>query len=526
MAEEKTNNQNNKNNKNSKNSINFFTKKNWTRLLMPELPIAGITLEEKAVKVLLFNRSPKEIKKVFSFPLKPGIIEEGVLKKPSELEVLLKGIRKKIWPKEKKVWIILALPSSNFYLNIFSLPEMNPKTFEEAVIFNTQMNIPLPMEAVYFDWQQIGLSNKEGEIEVLSMIGMKKNIDDYLSVFHSLQFEIVAIEPYALSFGRGLQHLSLDFSNSNFLVVDLRLEGIEFMIFDNSHLIYFDVDSWPEIFLQNIPQKISLEDIKKHLQKELPAVLNYFALKRNKKITNFFVNSFNPQFNSLLSQEIKNNYQLKESFVEVKKIYPALNNSWIAAIGAALRGLMSRSEDTIVSLAPLGTEDNYFLNYWAQIISLWSKVFITVMSVLAVSLGLADFIFFRQLEQRFSSSLSSPIDVQLQQKERELNQIINDFNSTVQDLTTVKGYQLNINEILNLVLEKCREYSVNFRRIVISGPPSKNFTFQGIINSKEEAFDFVNSLKETGKFENLNFPLTNITETQEGIAFYLNGNLK
>ena len=45
-------------------------------------------------------------------------------------------------------------------------------------------------------------------------------------------------------------------------------------------------------------------------------------------------------------------------------------------------------------------------------------------------------------------------------------------------------------------------------------------------HQKEEAFDFVNSLTETGKFENLNFPLTNITETQEGIAFYLNGNLK
>ena len=508
---------------NNKNKI-FSLKKSWAQLLIPEIPIAGVSIEERALKFLFFDKTPNKIKNFLFFPLKPGVIEEGILKKPEELKILVQSLRKKI--KSKKIFIILTLPSSNFYINLFTLPSLEEKMLEDAILFNLQTNAPLPLEEAYYDWE-ILKENSQGEVEIFSALGIKNNIDQYLEIFEFSGFKVVAVEPYCLSLGRTLNFFSKEFKEKNFLVIDFRLEGIEFMLFEAGQLIYFDFDSWPEIFPSGIPKNIEITHIEDHLKKETPPLLNYFPLKRNKKIDYFSFFCFDNRFFSPILSFLKDNYQIKEFRFNFSQYFPKIiNESFSGVIGSALRGLIPRARDVFISLSPIGTEEDYFLNKTTRIISLWSKIFISILGFFSVFFALVDKSYLSAIEKGFKNSLSTYQESLILKKEREVIEKTEDFNKLVNDINTVLGYQLKINEILDLLMEKAKNFNVKIRKIIISGYPSKNFTFQGIIDNKEKAFDFVNILKDTGRFENINLPFSNITETNEGVSFYLNGNFK
>jgi len=133
---------------------------------------------------------------------------------------------KNFWPKEKEVWIIVSLPSADFYTNLLSLPDLEEERFKEAVIFNTQMVAPLPLEETYFDWEDWGGSVKENEREVFIALGIKKQLDPYLDILSQAGFKIVAVEPWALSLVRFLD--TFGEKNQPVLSIALRPEGIEF----------------------------------------------------------------------------------------------------------------------------------------------------------------------------------------------------------------------------------------------------------------------------------------------------------
>lgn len=506
--------------------LNNSLKISWKRLLIPEFPIAGVSITDNWLKVILFDKTPLKIKHLFSFQLRPHIIEEGVLSKPEELKILVRGIKRKIWPKTKKGHIILSLPSSNFYLQSFILPEMQEKMLEEAIIFNVQTNAPLPLEEAYLDWELLK-EEKKDEIEIFAVLGIKKNIDAYLKVFQGEGLEVVALEPYTLSYGRALSFLNDDFKKKNILAIDFRLDGIEFMLFEKGRLIYFDYDSWKEIFPLGVPDKIEISHIKDHFQKELPALLNYFVLKRNQKIDLFSLSSFNPYFSKPLINFIKKEYNLEEFRFNINKYFKKpFNESFLGVIGVSLRSLIPRSYDNIVSLMPIGTEERYLTEYTQRISSLWSKIFLIFFLFFTFLLIFIDKVYLTQVKGNLKKSLTLSSNAIIIQKERELSKKAEDFNKLVKDINKILEYRLNTDEILNLFLEKSKEFNIGIRKIMISGYPSKNFTFQGKISEKEKIYDFLNSLKNLGKFENLSLPLSNITETQEGIFFYLTGNFK
>ncbi|MGB9680951.1 MAG: type IV pilus biogenesis protein PilM [Minisyncoccia bacterium] len=508
------------------NNSKIFFQRKWVKFLMPDFPIYGVSIDEKSVKVILFDKNSFKIKKIFSYPLKPKVIEEGILKKPDELKFLIHSLRKKFWLKEKQVFLILSLPSSNFYLQIFSLPEMEEKMLEEAIIFNVQTNSPLPLEEAYFDWEK--LKEKEnGEIEIFTALGIKKNIDAYLDIFQREGFEVIALEPYVLSVARALNQLNEEFNKKNFLVIDFKLEGIEFMLFEKGHLIYFDYDSWNEVFPLGIPQNIELSHIKDHFKKEIPALLNYFPLKRNQKIDCFSLLCFNKAFGEPLRNFVIQEYQLPEFKFNISSYYPKpIDESFLGVIGAGLRGLIPRSYDTIVSLMPIGTEEKYLFEYTKRISSLWSKIFLVFLLFFSFSLFLVDKVYIYQVRKNLEKSLNLLKNSPVLAKEKDLSKKAEDFNRLVGDINNVLSYRLKIEEILKILLEKSDNFKITIRKIMISGYPSKNFTFQGKIDSKEKAFDFLSALKDSGQFENVSLPFSNISETQEGVVFYLTGNFK
>ena len=404
-----------------------------------------------------------------------------------------------------------------------SLPDLEEERFKEAVIFNTQMVAPLPLEEVYFDWEDWGESVKENEREVFIALGVKKQIDPYLEILNNTGFKIVAVEPWALSLVRFLT--TFGEKEQAVLSVSLRTEGIEFILSENNKLIFFDFDSWPEIFGNNIPKQITLEMIKKHLDGEIPMLLNFYFLKRKKPVQKFIFLSTNNQFVNLISQFLKETYHLEPFTLTLPSYLKWVTLDWFSAIGAALRGLIPRYQDTIVSLAPVGTEQSYEQNHLYRVVSLWSKISLTIVITLVGMFGLLDFSFFQNIKTRYSQLGAKPTEQSLIEKKNLLSQQADEFNALVALLGKIQSLKQDDVTILQDLFHSSQVYQISINRILISNAPANNLTLQGQAKNQEAVFNWRSNLEKNGVLKEITIPLETLVETSEGVSFTLNAKI-
>ena len=492
----------------------------WQNLLVPEFVIDAITIEDRMVQVFGFNKKKRVIDKVGAYALPPGVIEEGILKKPKELQSFFLSLRQKLWGERKKVWIILSLPSANFYTNILSIPTLGEERFREAVVFNTQINTPLPLEESYFDWEDWGPAKKEDEREVFVALGIKKQIDAYLQILQASDFKVVAVEPFALSLSRFLYQFSGE--KEPVLSIDLRQEGMEFIILEGKKLVFFDFDSWSEIFDGKIPSRITIGLLKKHLAKEVPMLLNFYLLKRGKNIHYFFFGGKEKMLVAALRKEMESSYHLLPLSLKLPSYLTKLSSAWYGVIGAALRGLLPRRRDTIVSLAPVGTEQEYYRNHLYSVVSLWLKATATIMIILVGLLGSMNSIFFRRIMNNYRQNLAAPLETATQQKDEQLTKQAKEFNALVNQVSAVNQYNRNWGKTIRSIFTAANISPVTIKRMLISASPAKNITVLGIASSKTAVVNFKTSLDGTKMFSQINLPLDALVETPTGVSFSLN----
>jgi len=496
-----------------------FNLKNWQKLLVPEFTISAICIEDRMVRVFCFDKRVDKITKTGKYALPKGVIEEGVLKKPEQLKSFFNSLKNKLWGKEKNAWIVLSLPSVNFFVNILNLPELDAQRFQEAIVFNTQMIAPLPMEEAYFDWEDWGLSDKDDQREVFVTLGIKKQIDPYLEILKEVGFNVVAVEPLALS----LTRFNYEFIEKEkpTLIIDLRQEGVEFIITEGKKLIFFDFDSWHEIFGENIPDKITTDLLKKHLGVEIPMLLNFYSLKRKRMIQQFIFLSFDNRLANVLIRWIQVQYQLTPIQVKLPSYLAKASRDWFGVIGSALRGLIPRNEDILVSLAPVGTERNYEQDHFLSIISLWGKIMITVSLVMVFLVGLLDNTFFQNIEEQYHQVVMKSLDQKTIDKESSLVQGSKEFNDLITKFTQIQQYEIDWKEKLGIIFEEANSSSINVKRILVSAAPANNITIQGEASKKDLVVDFKDALDESGIFSDISLPLSALVETAEIVTFNL-----
>lgn len=495
----------------------------WQKLLVPEFTIYGVSLDDIELKVFCFNKSINKITHIERFLLPKGIIKDGILQNPQSLKSFFISLKEKIWRKEKNIWIILALPSVNFYINHLSLPELTEDQIKDAIVFNTQMLAPLPLEESYFDWEDWGLAQKEGEKEIFIALGIKKQIEPYWEILRSLGFKVVAIEPYALSLTRFVYNFIE--REKPLLIIDLRNDGVEFIISEGGKLLYFDYDSWHEIFGLNIPQKITPELLIKHFSRKIPMILNFYSLKKQKPLPYFIFLNANEEMVKFFNNWITSNYNLIVLEFKLPPLLKNLKRDWAGVIGVALRGLIPRRKDTIVSLAPVQTEEDYYQSHLISIISLWLKILITVFACFALVYGVIDFIFFKNTEKRYKTLIEKPLQAQIVQKDEELKRSVDEFNALVKKAETIYSYKRDFAKILNSIVILANELNIEIKRIFITDSGAFNITVSGQAKTKELVINYKTKLQEEGIIKDISLPLETLLEAPEGINFILNGKL-
>jgi type IV pilus assembly protein PilM len=184
----------------------------------------GLDLSDLSVKVAQLERNGTELGVVSlgESEISVGSITDGeIIAKENVVSAIKKAMDRATPKKIKTKKVICSLPESKGFLRIISLPFMSENEINEAIKWEIEANIPLPLDQVYYDWQLIskGLKKEKDKLEILVVAISKKTADQFLSVLDSAGLEPIGLDIESIAQARSLVDRSA--MNETVLIVDI-----------------------------------------------------------------------------------------------------------------------------------------------------------------------------------------------------------------------------------------------------------------------------------------------------------------
>lgn len=500
---------------------------NWEKIkksLVPREEIAGVEISATAVRFFAF-KPPHAIKYYFLEKLPLQTIEKGNLLKPEFLINALTNIKSKLGRAFKKYhYVILTLPEPPFYLNVIDLPDLPEKELTESVRLNLELNAPIKPENGYYDFEPISISQTSGLTHyLLTAIASKESIDSYLFCLKNLGYSVVAIEPHSLSLARIAYNLTG--LKEPYLFLNFNNEGLDAFIGFKDSVIFSDFDSWAEISENG--GAVNLAQIKNYFLQTIPRFLSFYSSRYNNEIKKVIITSSVPQIKPEIASFLLQQFNLTTVNLGYEKFWPQLNDTWLKSIGAATRGLIPREKDTIISIAPVGTEQAYVENRTLLYLSLWSKILATFLFVILAIYGSLYYFLFKSLALNLKTQEKNlATNINLSNRQTELVGRANEFNELVARINQAQAItSQNWADAFTEIFDLAQKDQVSLRHLFIS-TASKKITIDATASQRQSATNFQNSLNQSKNFTNAELPLTSITESTNAVNFKVDCFLK
>lgn len=489
----------------------------FLNLLVPKEKIVGIEIGNQKLRMLALAKDSFgniSVAGKSEVELDEGIIELGTVKDGKKLSAALALLKKTFKPQRAlSNFSIISVSQKSVYSDILEFPKnLNNEQLIEAVSFNIVKSSPLPLGECYLDWQLI----EKGKLKdkFLTYIIPKKIVDAYKTVLEENGFSLIALEPSSLSIGR-----AAEITNEPILFFYLTDEGLTSIIYsdNNSYLSQFE-------FWQEASEGAPIDDLNglsKVLKAKIKNLSHYFENQHGKeKIKKVLLMS--EGFNA---DEIIKNINCENMLIEKARssISSIDNYDWIPVGGAAKRAFVPRSEDTIISLLPVGTESLYekqkMNSFAGSIFIIVSTIMLFYVAAFTASLFFISYIgadLGRQMEYR--GNMPMPVDYS------KINQETQEFNSYVSDLSSVSS---KIGTDYGIIMEKIS--SLNSGGVSLANISFDNtsgvIAVSGVALSRENLNAFKFQLTNSAVFGNVKFSVQNIAQ-KSSIPFSASFNLK
>ncbi|MEK7453008.1 MAG: type IV pilus assembly protein PilM [Patescibacteria group bacterium] len=194
----------------------------------------GLDISDRSVKFIQLKKVKDglDITAFGSKDIPDGIISDGEIKNEDVLVDIIKDVLRN--PKKGKLTtknVIFSMPEEHSFLRVLQLPNMNYSETAEAIKWETEQNIPLSVDEVYFDWQIIESSQniKKDHQDIFISAIPKVVADPYISVLKKIGLISVAMEPESISVVRSVvKDLR---TNLPLLIIDIGATTTSFVIF-------------------------------------------------------------------------------------------------------------------------------------------------------------------------------------------------------------------------------------------------------------------------------------------------------
>lgn len=173
--------------------FNFFSK---------TLPSLGLDVSDDSLRIVQLEQKPKEFRlKSFSEAALPkGLVINDAINDVKTFEFLFKqALNKPQYGRFDTSYAVASLPESKSFVRVVQIPQMSDSEAENAVPFEAESFIPMPIDQVYLDWQKIGSvagqsPAEAGKMNILMIASPKEFVDKYLDILDKVGIRPVALE--------------------------------------------------------------------------------------------------------------------------------------------------------------------------------------------------------------------------------------------------------------------------------------------------------------------------------------------
>ena len=199
----------------------------------------GLDIGTHTVKMVQIKKVGKVAKPVGygTASIPKGAIVEGIIADPEALaEVVGPALKKPAWGRMSAHHTALALPESRVFTRIISLPIMEQAQLAEALHWETQQYVPMPVEDLYTDFEIVGRSvtkpGEEPKQDVMLVASPRVIVDSYIKFC-----EIIGLTPSIIELSLGAvvrADVSAEQAKSHTLVIDLGSLSTDIAIYSGS----------------------------------------------------------------------------------------------------------------------------------------------------------------------------------------------------------------------------------------------------------------------------------------------------
>lgn len=135
------------------------------------------------------------------------LVVQGAVVSPQELaEEITKGLGGKVGTLLPS-YAVISLPEEDVFLRAVQMPRMNEDELRDAIRWETEANIPVSINEVYFDYNVVPPLNpgaKTEHLDVLVVAILKNVVDGYTKAVESAGIYPIVLEPESMSLARSL----------------------------------------------------------------------------------------------------------------------------------------------------------------------------------------------------------------------------------------------------------------------------------------------------------------------------------
>jgi len=224
----------------------------------------GLDISDRSIKIVKLkkNREVLSLASFGEFEIRPGVIEEGEVKDQKALVEAIKQSLKRIKGEKLRTnYVVASLPEDKAFLQVIQLPIVEEKELKEAVYYEAENHIPLPIGDVYLDSQIVKpVVDSLDHLDVLIAALPKKTVEPYIDSLKKAGLIPKVLETESQATSRAL--IKNEISPFPVLIVDIGLTKTCFVIFSGYSLR----------FTSSI--HVSSQEINEALSKNLNITLN------------------------------------------------------------------------------------------------------------------------------------------------------------------------------------------------------------------------------------------------------------
>ncbi|MFA6096803.1 MAG: pilus assembly protein PilM [Candidatus Paceibacterota bacterium] len=480
---------------------------NLIKLLVPKEKIVGIDISSEKLRMFYLQQDAYgniSIKGRSEVELDDGIIASGEITDKKKLVVALEKLKKTFAPKKLlSNFAVVTIPPNRIYSKILEFPKiLDSEQLLEAITTNASDSFPFPLSSCYFDWEIVGEIN--GKKQVLVSLAKKTLIDAYIEALKASSFELIALETYFLSLER-----VIDLPESPIALIHLTDEGISSTIYQNKRPYFSQFETWREASAGK-PIK-NLNDLKTVIKAKIVTLSLYFESKNGSiGIEKALIVSQGFNTDALIKKIGKIQIPIEKTSIKIKSLE---NSDWLPVAGAAARAFIPRSDDTIISLLPVGTESLYETQ---KAISFSKSIlfFISSLSVFYVSIFIAFFIFITSLEAGLTNQLNVKNSVPISAEYLKMETDTKEFNGYISDISSIRSLSQTDHSELIGKINRLATTGISFSNISINDL-AKTINISGISSSREGYKYFKNTVAASDDFFNASLSSSDIAKKSD-----------